>query len=56
MASLKHINTVIKVVMSLPLLQVAGGNPTFLKNKESDGLQTSEIWMGYHADWPRCWT
>jgi hypothetical protein len=27
-------NTIIKEVMSLPLLQVAGGNPTFLKVKE----------------------
>jgi hypothetical protein len=36
---LKHINTVIKLVMSLPLLQAARGNPTFLKDKKSDDRQ-----------------
>jgi hypothetical protein len=39
--------------MSLPLLQVSGGNPTFLKVKRSGWLQTSEIWVSYHADWSR---
>jgi hypothetical protein len=42
-AKLNTGNTIIKEVMSLPLLQVAGGNPTFLKDKRSDGLPTSEI-------------
>jgi hypothetical protein len=45
LASLKLIKTEV---------QVAGGNPTFLKDNSSDGLPTSEIWMGYDADWQMC--
>jgi hypothetical protein len=43
LASLKYINTSVKEVMSLPLLQVVGGNPTFPKVRRSDILQTCEI-------------
>jgi hypothetical protein len=49
-----YINTPIKEVLSLPLLQMLGGNPTFPKVKRSDWLQTSEIWIGCYTDWPRC--
>jgi hypothetical protein len=50
---MKHINTPIKEVMSLPLLQVVGGNPMLLKVKSSSGLQTFEI-LDYHAEWLGC--
>jgi hypothetical protein len=53
LASLKHINTIIKMGTLLPLLQV-GRNPTLMKGKGSDILPTSEIRMAYHVDWPRC--
>jgi hypothetical protein len=49
-------DTPIKEVLSLSLLQAAGGKPIFPRVKRSDRLKISEIWIVYHEDWPRCRT